>query len=63
MEIKTVIWGTNVNIQESMDMFRDFIHNFTMAMRLSADSADPRMVRPVDHEPFYRNLLLQVLFI
>lgn len=37
-EIRTVIWGTNVNIQEAMDVFKDFILNFTFKMRIDMDN-------------------------
>lgn len=39
-EIKTIIWGTNVNIQESMDLFKDFCLNFTLEQRILMDNQD-----------------------
>lgn len=41
-----VIWGTTVNIEDSMALFKDFISNFRLD--------------EMDQDPFYASLLLQV---
>ncbi|KAJ3172971.1 hypothetical protein HDU88_004430 [Geranomyces variabilis] len=51
--IRTVIWGTTINIAESMQMFRDFLLNFTHADDVNvAEEEGPR--------PFYPALLRQL---
>ncbi|KAI9145364.1 MCM2/3/5 family-domain-containing protein [Paraphysoderma sedebokerense] len=59
-----VIWGTTVNIQESMKMFSDFLESFTMAdkKRAAWESSglavdDDMMLDDEDHEKFYLDLL------
>ena len=51
------IWGTTVNIQNSIAMFRDFILNFTLAHLLSDMD---QLLGIGDDEPFYHRLLTQL---
>lgn len=60
---KTVIWGTNVNIQEAMDMFKDFIQNFTLSIKIelsNEENDDDQEILDSDREPFYRQLMQYV---
>ncbi|KAJ3414832.1 hypothetical protein HDV05_005989 [Chytridiales sp. JEL 0842] len=67
--IRTVIWGTTVNIQEVMTSFREFLQTFTMAgkyeaMRREAEENNVMYEFPelteADRAPFYPALLHQV---
>ncbi|KND01040.1 MCM DNA helicase complex subunit MCM4 [Spizellomyces punctatus DAOM BR117] len=57
--IRMVIWGTTVNIAESMQMFRDFITNFTQSQH-AADGNNEEDMMDQDHEPFYPYYLRQL---
>ncbi len=61
-QVRKVIWGTNVNIQESMNLFRDFLFRFTPSMRYEADGEDVPYSEQ-DHQPFYPRYLEQVILI
>ena len=56
------IWGTTVNIQESMNMFKDFLLNFTIShkIRFEQPDIDPLLIDDKHSEPFYPKLLHQV---
>ncbi|KAI9005605.1 MCM2/3/5 family-domain-containing protein [Hyaloraphidium curvatum] len=56
------IWGTTVNIQESMKMFSNFLLNFTMAnrMRMDQPDIDDLLIDDKDREPYYPKLLRQI---
>ncbi|TPX31666.1 hypothetical protein SmJEL517_g05081 [Synchytrium microbalum] len=57
--VKSFVWGTTVNIQDSMVIFRAFIENFKMETRLMAE--DPNaIIMDTDREPFYPRLLAQL---
>lgn len=54
-----VIWGTNVSIRESMDMFRNFLQNFKSKYRIQMDN---EVVYPGEGEDLvYQNMLNQML--
>ncbi|KAJ8323951.1 hypothetical protein BDV3_002130 [Batrachochytrium dendrobatidis] len=55
VETRKLIWGTTVNIESSMAMFRDFILNFTIAHKLEG-TADA-VITDADRMPFYDRLL------
>ncbi|KAI8918917.1 MCM2/3/5 family-domain-containing protein [Entophlyctis helioformis] len=55
-ETQKLIWGTTINIEKSMGMFRDFILNFTKAQWLAATRSDVP-VMDADRLPFYPQLL------
>ena len=67
--VKTVIWGTTVNIAEVMATFKDFLHHFTIAHKLNArGQSDPdgmnvdldlNDINGMD-EPFYPKHLAEV---
>lgn len=55
------IWGTTVNIQESINMFKDFLLNFTLAQKIQYHNPDEDQVIPDEaHEPYYPKLFRQV---
>ncbi|TPX51817.1 hypothetical protein SeMB42_g00520 [Synchytrium endobioticum] len=57
--LKSFVWGTTVNIQDSMMMFRKFLEDFTMAERLRAQDPDA-LISDTDYVPFYPRLLQQL---
>lgn len=61
-DVKTVIWGTSINVQESMQMFRHFLQSFTMAHKLRSESEQGLDLSMEDMQPFYPKLLEQVRF-
>ena len=46
--VKRVIWGTSVDVNESMAMFKDFISNFTKAHRIRFDRSANAMEDNLD---------------
>ncbi|KAI9105641.1 MCM2/3/5 family-domain-containing protein [Phlyctochytrium arcticum] len=59
--VMTVIWGTTVNIAESMQMFRDFISNFTQGHhRTDLEEGDEILLTDEESRPFYPTLLAQL---
>ncbi|RKO90888.1 MCM2/3/5 family-domain-containing protein [Blyttiomyces helicus] len=57
-EALKVIWGTTINISDSMAMFKDFILNFTLAHKTDGDMTDDLAVN--DGVPFYPQYLREV---
>ncbi|KAH6570542.1 hypothetical protein BASA50_008269 [Batrachochytrium salamandrivorans] len=55
VETRKLIWGTTVNIENSMAMFRDFILNFTTAHKL--EGVPNATITDADRLPFYDRLL------
>lgn len=56
-EITRVIWGTTINIQEVMTVFKQFIMGFKLQHRKRETGED---ITDMDREPFYPRLLNQV---
>lgn len=52
-----LIWGTTINIHESMTSFRNFLNNFTLAHRKRKLG---EAITDEDHRPFYPLLLTHV---
>jgi DNA replication licensing factor MCM4 len=72
--VKKVIWGTNVDVLESMTMFKDFIAHFTQAQRKKytreclgesneEEEAEMETITDKDELPFYDYYLSEVCFI
>ena len=59
--VKRVIWGTNVDVAESMAMFKDFIANFTQALKIRATNPEAPLSE-ADQLPFYDHYLSEVDF-
>jgi DNA replication licensing factor MCM4 len=65
--VKRVIWGTNVDVQESMNMFKDFIGGFTKAhlvqyLQETGKEEDAMMVGS-DSTLFYDHYLAEVIIL
>ncbi|RUS13090.1 hypothetical protein BC937DRAFT_86363 [Endogone sp. FLAS-F59071] len=56
-EITRVIWGTTINIQEVMTVFKQFIMGFKLQHRKRDTGED---ITDIDREPFYPKLLNQI---
>ncbi|KAJ1980805.1 MCM DNA helicase complex subunit [Dimargaris verticillata] len=54
-----VIWGTTVDIQESMTLFRDFLYEFRLKYKLGPTEGD-RAQQPEYQEPYYPRVLQQM---
>lgn len=64
--IKMFVWGTKVDPNESMVMFRDFLMNFTIATRLEWELLTngrkcSQEISDEDRRPYYPKILLQRL--
>ncbi|KAL1922773.1 uncharacterized protein VTP21DRAFT_9149 [Calcarisporiella thermophila] len=56
-QTERVIWGTTVNLNDSLRAFKDFLINFKLADRKALEGEE---IRDVDREPFYPKLLNQI---
>nr|KAJ3421249.1 hypothetical protein HK105_004111 [Polyrhizophydium stewartii] len=56
-EVRRLIWGTTVSIDDSMAMFRDFLLNFTAAHRIEHETGSVGTITDADRVPFYLRLL------
>ncbi|RKP40286.1 MCM2/3/5 family-domain-containing protein [Dimargaris cristalligena] len=54
-----VIWGTTVDIQESMSLFRDFLLEFKLKYKLT-DRDSHRSLEPEYQDPYYPRILQQM---
>ncbi|KAJ1653448.1 MCM DNA helicase complex subunit [Dispira simplex] len=54
-----VIWGTTVDIQESMGLFRDFLLEFRLKYKLGREEGE-RALEPEFHDPYYPRVLQQM---
>lgn len=55
-----VIWGTNIMISETINAFKSFLLNFTLAHRFGNDMEHQQSLSSTDFEPIYPRLLRQL---
>ena len=61
-QLKTFVWGTNVDPNESINKFRDFLVNFTIGHRKALEAGeyfDPAVLSDEDRRPYYPRILEQ----